>query len=232
MKSLALIVFLCLLTLSPVSQAQDVAIKPNSQKPLNPLAKIDDVPGLPRVLLIGDSISMGYTIPIRNLLKGQANVHRIPANGGPTTRGLANIDKWLGSGSWDVIHFNWGIHDLKHMDTGLRQVEPADYEKNLNALVKRLKKTNAVLIWAATTPIPKGKLNPDRTFGDETEYNRIAASVMKQQNVAVNDLHAYVMPSFAKLHKPRDLHFTPEGSNFLAIKVSEAIKAALPEPKD
>lgn len=46
-------------------------------------APITDTPGLPRVLLIGDSISMGYTLPVRDLLKGRANVHRIPENGTP-----------------------------------------------------------------------------------------------------------------------------------------------------
>src|SRR6476620_12659536 len=87
-------------------------------------AQIQDDPALPRVLLIGDSISIGYTVPVRELLQGKANVHRIPTNGGPTSNGLKNIDKWLGNGKWDIIHFNWGIHDLKFMPDGKRQVEP------------------------------------------------------------------------------------------------------------
>ena len=69
---------------------------------------VTDEPKLPRVLLIGDSISMGYTVPVRNLLKGKANVHRVLENGGPTTNGLAKLQTWLGKGKWDVIHFNWG----------------------------------------------------------------------------------------------------------------------------
>ena len=47
-------------------------------------APVTDDPKLPRVLLIGDSISIGYTIPVRKLLEGKANVHRIWENGGPT----------------------------------------------------------------------------------------------------------------------------------------------------
>ena len=43
-------------------------------------APIKDVPGLPRVLLIGDSISIGYTLPTRQRLIGVANVHRPPMN--------------------------------------------------------------------------------------------------------------------------------------------------------
>ena len=119
------------------------------------MAKIEDQPGLPRVLLIGDSISIGYTVPVRELLKGKANVHRIPANGGPTTNGLANLKKWLGDSKWDVIHFNWGLHDLKYMGpnkenltdpklpTSHQQVPLADYERNLRELVGQLKATGA-----------------------------------------------------------------------------------------
>src|SRR5436190_22951525 len=72
---------------------------------------VPDTPSLPRVLLIGDSISMAYTIPTRRLLQGRANVHRIPMNGSSTEVGMANLDAWLSDGKWDVIHFNWGLHD-------------------------------------------------------------------------------------------------------------------------
>ena len=65
-------------------------------KRISPMTPIKDVAGLPRVLIIGDSISIGYTLPTRALLKGKVNLHRIPTNGGPTTKGLAEIDKWLG----------------------------------------------------------------------------------------------------------------------------------------
>ncbi|MFK8115349.1 MAG: SGNH/GDSL hydrolase family protein [Rubripirellula sp.] len=191
------------------------------------LEPIKDVAGLPRVLLIGDSISMGYTLPTRVMLKGKANVHRIPANGGPTTRGLGSIDKWLGNGNWDVIHFNWGIHDLRHMPSGQRQVEPGPYVKNLNTLIAKLKDTGATLIWASTTPIPKGKLKPVRTFGDETEYNKLAAGVMKEHGIQINDLHGHMMPRFDELHRPSDLHYEPEGSQFLAVKVAETIATVL-----
>lgn len=207
--------------LAPASgQTQKKSIHPS-------LVKVEDDPALPRVLLIGDSISMGYTVPVRERLKGIANVHRIPANGGPTSRGVSSIDKWLGDGNWDVIHFNWGIHDLKHMEEGKRQVEPAEYEKNLRTLIAKLEATGAKLIWASITPIPEPPLKPERTFGDETEYNAIAAKVMKENDIPINDLHAWMLPRFAELHKPQDLHFEPEGSEFLADKVAKEIEKVL-----
>lgn len=195
----------------------------------NALAAIEDQPGLPRVLLIGDSISIGYTLPVRELLAGKANVHRIPANGGPTSRGLANIEKWLGDGRWDVIHFNWGIHDLRKDADGERQVGPEEYEQNLRKLVARLKGTGAKLIWGTTTPIPDGDLIPMRQFGKVPEYNAIALQVMQENGVAINDLHAAVAPRVAELQTPQDVHFKSEGYKFLAEQVAGSIRQALPD---
>ena len=81
------------------------------RKPDPALQQIEDDPKLPRVLLVGDSISMGYTLPVRALLTGKANVHRPPTNCSSTASGLKNLDAWLGPGKWDVIHFNFGLHD-------------------------------------------------------------------------------------------------------------------------
>jgi acyl-CoA thioesterase-1 len=205
-----------------------IAQAPATPKPARPAAEeIKDTPGLPRVLLIGDSISMGYTKPVRDLLKDKANVHRIPVNGGPTKNGMQNIDKWLGTEKWDIIHFNWGIHDLKYMPDEKRQVEPADYEANLRALVAKMKATGAKLIWATTTPIPDGELNPPRRFGKVPEYNAIAQKVMSENGVAIDDLNAAITPHLAKLQNPKDVHYNAAGSKFLAEEVAKSIEAAL-----
>lgn len=189
-------------------------------------APVKDDPKLPRVLLIGDSISIGYTVPTRELLKGKANLHRIPENAGPTTNGLAKLPKWLGDGKWDVIHFNWGLHDLK-MDKGKHQVPLAQYEKNLRSLVKTLKGTGAKLIWASTTPVPEGKVNPPRKDSDVIAYNQAARKIMEENGVAVNDLYAFAKPRLEKMQRPVNVHFTDAGSRALAGQVAAAIEKQL-----
>ena len=89
----------------PIHKREKVAGKSNAWD------FVEDDPSLPRVLLIGDSVSRAYTRTVRKELRGIANVHRAPANCGPTSTGLKKIDVWLGDGKWDVIHFNFGIHD-------------------------------------------------------------------------------------------------------------------------
>lgn len=194
-------------------------------------AWVEDDPALPRVLLIGDSISIGYTVAVREALAGAANVHRIPVNGGDTRRGLEHLDTWLGEGKWDVIHFNWGLHDLKRLKDGQldasseREVALETYAANLRTLVERLKATGATLIWCATTPVPDGAAG--RIPGDEVEYNAAAAAIMAEAGVRVNDLYGHVKPVLEAHQLPANVHFSPEGSAFLGKRVAEAIREAL-----
>jgi hypothetical protein len=92
-----------------------------------------------------------------------------------------------------------------------------------------MKATGAKLIWATTTPIPNGKMVPDRKFGQVNEYNEIAAKVMTETGVRTNDLNAHITPQFDKLAVPQDLHYTKEGSEYLAKKVAEEIEKVLPK---
>jgi hypothetical protein len=195
--------------------------------PPNPaFRQIEDKPGLPRVLLIGDSISIGYTEPVRAELEGKANVHRIPENG-EATLSVNKFDKWLGAGHWDVIHFNFGLHDLKFMDNGLRQVPLSDYEGNLRRIVGRLKRSGARLIFASTTPVPDTKVNPPRLSGDVVEYNAAAKRIMDESGVTIDDLYALVYPRLSELQLPANVHYTAEGYKVLGHQVSESILRAL-----
>lgn len=199
-----------------------------AQKPHPALAPVEDKPGLPRVLLIGDSISMGYTIPVRKLLAGKANVHRIPENAAFTGHGVKQIDTWLGNSKWDIIHFNFGLHDIKRMDHGQQQVLLEDYEKNLHLIVKRLKKTGATLIYATTTPVPQGKVSPPRVPADVERYNDAARRVMKEESVPVDDLYAFALPRLEKIQMPVNVHYTEAGYEELAGEVARHILAVLP----
>lgn len=194
----------------------------------DPLAPIEDVSGLPRALIIGDSISIGYTLPVRAMLAGEFNVHRIPQNGANTQVGLDNIDTWLGDGKWDVIHFNWGLHDVKRLDaegkmdaSKSKAIALPDYEKNLRALVQRMKKTGAKLIWANTTPVPVGAAG--RRPGDAAAYNRVAMRIMAEEGVRINDLFGYISPDVGVYQKKADVHFTNPGSERLGKRVAEFI---------
>jgi lysophospholipase L1-like esterase len=192
------------------------------------LAEIQDQPGLPRVLLIGDSISVYYTVPTRRSLSGIANVHHIPMNGGNTRVGLANIDKWLGADHWDVIYFNWGLHDIVIKPGGKLAVPIAEYEENLERLIQQLRKTGAVLIWASTTPVPSHiRAGSARENKDVIRYNEAAAAIMQREAIAIDDLYGFILPHVAELQRPEDVHFSDAGSELLATEVATTIRKAL-----
>lgn len=193
---------------------------------------------LPRVLLIGDSISIGYTKAVQELLRGEANVQRIRGNAQHTGTGLQKLDEWLGDQPWDVIHFNWGLWDLCYRNPESKNQGHRDkvhgkitytlpeYEKNLRELVRRLKATRAKLIWAATTPVPAGEAG--RIQGDAAKYNEAAARIMQENDIPINDLHTHMLPRMKEFQtKPDNVHFTPEGSRYLAEKVADSIRGAL-----
>lgn len=198
---------------------------------------------LPNVLLIGDSISLGYTPLVVGMLYGKVNIHR-PLNSGKgylncegTTKGVEMMDEWLGDKKWDVIHFNFGLHDLKHVDpvTGKNSNKPTDpqqadikaYEKNLTEIVKKLKKTGAKLIFATTTSFPDKPGGPLRRADQTAKYNEVALKIMKKNKIEVNDLNALTLPRLSELQPPSNVHFTPEGSLLMAAQVADKIKKAL-----
>jgi hypothetical protein len=187
------------------------------------LIPIQDQPGLPRVLLIGDSVSVCYTLATRRELQGEANVHRIPENAGHTGKSLEKIDGWLSSGKWEVIHFNWGLHDLRQgIGTTVEE-----YEQNLRKLVKKMQATGAKLIWCSITPLPPDL--PRSAAGTETllAYNAVAKKVMDENDIAIDDLYTFARPQVQKLQIPRSAHFTEEGSIVLAKQVAGSIRQAL-----
>lgn len=211
-------------------------------------AEID--PDLPMVLILGDSISIAYTRPVRQRLEGEANILRPmrpdgrgPDNCGDTTIGLANIERYLGGREWDVIHFNWGLWDLCYRNPeaanqgnrdkvkGTVSTTLEDYETNLEKLVERLKQTGADLVWASTTLVPAGESG--RFVGDDKKYNAVAARVMQRHDIPVNDLHA-ATAGFPADHfvRPGDVHFTVAGSAKLADQVAANIRATMAGKKD
>ena len=177
----------------------------------------------PRVLIVGDSISIGYTPFVTKMLEGKAYVEHNIGNGGPTSNGAAHIEEWLKDGNWDVIHFNFGLHDLKLMDNGKHQVSLEEYETNLGVIVAAMKKTRAKLVFATTTPVPEGKQNPVRLTADVPRFNAAALRVMERNNVAVDDLYGAAMKRITEMQRPNNVHFTDPGYEELAKPVVESI---------
>jgi hypothetical protein len=193
---------------------------------------------LPHVLLIGDSISIGYTPYVAHILENEAVVLHNEGNAEDTWNGQLKLEQWLGNTDWDVIHFNWGLWDLAYRnpesntqgkrdkDNGTLTTTLEQYESNLVELVERLQQTEAKLIWAQTTMVPAKEAG--RIEGDAKHYNAVALRVMKQHDVTINNLYT-VSAAFASdiFIDEGNVHFTDTGSKQLADPVVSAIRSAL-----
>lgn len=195
----------------------------------------------PRVLMIGDSISMGYHATVVESLGDEAVVVRPAENCAGTSKGLEKIDEWLAldGGNFDIIHVNFGLHDLKRVKpdgsnsndpSHPRQAEPRQYADNLRQIVVRLGPTGADLVFATTTPVPPG-VRPMRSPEDAARYNALALAVLSESDdagpIAVNDLYAFSLPILSEIQNPNDVHFSKDGSRRLGEQVAASIREAI-----
>ncbi len=213
----------------------------NTRDPARPLTVPTD-PDDPRGFGVGVELMAGHVLgeagddPV--LLARFATKHPIWFRRGSRSLGHDYLPPSGGGGldfdgGWDVIHFNHGVWDLQSHEPGnlgqRRMPEDGgeirtsieEYEENLRTIVARLKKTGATLIWAHTTPILEG--SKPGFFGGEkvNEYNAVAAKIMEENGVIINDLNAEAR----RLGKPERLDVHDVGN--LAPKVTEVIQAAL-----
>lgn len=189
-----------------------------------------------KILIIGDSISMGYTPFVKKALKEGATVHHNRGNAQHTGIGLKKIEEWLKAEQWDIIQFNWGLWDICYRNNTLKfpnnkdkikgkiTVDLGDYESNLNSLVRTIRKnSNAKLVFVTTTYVPPQ--NKGRFAKDVIRYNEVAKKIMKKHKVAINDLYK----ASSSIHKKHgktstDVHYTKEGYEKLAAVVADHLK--------
>ncbi len=186
-----------------------------------------------KVLIIGDSISIGYTPFVKENLNQDAIVNHNPGNAQHTGTGLKKVKEWIGNEDWDIIQFNWGLWDLcyRHPDAkvygnrdkinGEVTFSLDDYEKNLERIIQSIKQvSNAQLIFVTTSYIPKHEAG--RFKKDAQKFNKVAKRVMKKYDVKVNDIYK----ASKAIHKvygkgDDDVHYSKKGYEKLGKIISE-----------
>lgn len=188
-----------------------------------------------RVVLIGDSIRMGYQPHVLAALKARAVVTAPKANCGNTLWIREHLDEWVISQKPDLVHFNAGIHDLGWMpgETNSR-FSMSEYVRSLRIIVQRLRThTHATLIFATTTPflVPCDLTVPKDQCTSATgvdRYNAAAVKLMKRLGVPVNELNRVVhQAGLQKCLRDDKIHMTNAGNDLLGAAVIEAIQKHL-----
>jgi lysophospholipase L1-like esterase len=182
---------------------------------------------LPRVLLIGDSITRAYYPKVEKLLDGKAYVGRLSSSAFISDPALLmQIRLVLSQYKFDVIHFNNGMHGWQHSEKEYQQAFP-EYLKTIRQYAP-----NAKLIWANTTPL---KISPpsSENFTIATDdriakRNAIAAIFMQDQRIPVEDLNA-PMSGHPEYHQD-NVHFNSQGITIQAAQVAADIEKRLAKP--
>jgi hypothetical protein len=180
-----------------------------------------DKEALPRVLMIGDSITRGYFGQVEKALAGKAYCGRYT-----TSRSVCDpvffqeLALVLGQYDYEVIHFNNGLHGWGFSE----EAYAAGFEKFLDAL--KAQAPEAALVCGLSTPVLE-------TGGMAAEQDRVKArneivrALCAERDIAVNDL--YSVSDDAELFSPDGVHFSPKGRAAQAEVVAEAIGAGLAE---
>lgn len=194
--------------------------------------------GLPRVLVIGDSISIGTTPRVKTLLEGKAVVERIAVNGGDSANVLASVAEWCRTTPADVVVLNCGLHDLKlPRESGKHQQPLEAYERNLRAILEWARKASrARWIWATTTPVDDTRhdtrgVDFRRLQADVLRYNEVALGIVREAGLEVVDLHEATREHASALLGPDGVHFTQEGYDVLAKALAKGIATEVEKSK-
>ena len=183
------------------------------------------------ILLIGDSIRMGYCQMVKNQLAQQAQVLFPEDNCRSSQYLIFSLNGWRNQVDApelvDLVIFNCGHWDIAHW-TGLEEslTSPEEYRKNIRMIITQLRKlfVNARVIFVTTTPMnPSGLLgiNP-RTSEEIDDYNAVAAEVCQAQAVPVIDLNGFCRSWGSEYYRDY-CHFTPEGFARLGEEMSRRI---------
>jgi acyl-CoA thioesterase I len=188
------------------------------------------VAGLPRVLLIGDSVMNGYRAEVSRLLQGKANVDAWVTPHHQASPELPQaIKDVLANGPYRVIHFNMGLHGWPK-----GRIPEGQFEPLMQAYVAAILQgaAGAQLIWGSTTPVTvKGRpseLDPEIN-ATIVEHNRLAAKVVGRAGIPIDDLYA-LAAAHLDLAKGDQFHWTADGYRLMAASAASAVTSALRGP--
>ncbi len=174
---------------------------------------------LPRVLIVGDSITVGYYPLVEKKLDGIAYCGRLS-----TSRCVSDpvfFDELLmvlRQYHFDVVHFNNGLHGFGYTEES--------YNNGIVKLFDALKENteDTALIWASSTPM-REKGNLDQLM-ERTERviqrNKFAREVAIKHGVPINDLFN-AMIDHPEFHGSDGVHFNDKGKEAQAKLVAEII---------
>ena len=182
-----------------------------------------DKEDLPRILLIGDSITRGYFDEVEKQLAGKAYCARLTTSKCVSDPSFIDeVQLLLKHYRFAAVHFNNGLHGWGYTEDQYRQglVDTVDGIREQAGKAK--------LIWATTTPV-RDPSNLSQ-LGERTERvearNTIAAEIMGERNIPTNNLFELVA-NHPDWYSSDGTHFNGQGKAAQGKQVAESLVTLL-----
>ena len=190
-----------------------------------------------RVLLLGDSIRMGYDEYVKDILKDEFEVvYDDYDNGRFAAYTLWQANQFFKNfGRFDVVHWNNGYWDMNIEPPMTGPIHPVgEYVHYLGRILGEIRRNGAVPVFATTVPVLSKEAAKDvmregvAVFSYDNEwvekYNAAAVAFMKSESVAVNDLYSLCRKDPHCYKCPDLLHLTEEGYGKCAEQTANIIR--------
>ena len=197
---------------------------------------------LPQLLVVGDSISLGYAPQLFAALDGVYEGQHDPVNAGNAAKGAQCASTWVGNGTWDLVTFNFGLHSLDFPATSETETL-ANYTAHVRAVALTMRPRARKLLWVDTTPVPLNVTSgPGRRNRDVIAYNAAAAELMAELGIESCSAYGAVMAACPPTSGPPDRTYrscplqSPGGVHFpghydvIVAALNECITGRTPAP--
>ena len=186
------------------------------------------------ILLIGDSIRIGYDKAVQNTLKNKANVYFPEDNCRFASYVLRYIHEYksiLGENNVDVLHWNAGLWDCLRLFGEVPHTPRVVYVYYIERICIRIKKLfpDAQVIFATSTSVQSELMSPNfKRYNEEIEaYNAAAVKVVSKYGFQVNDLYAVSIMLPTEAHSDAVHYYTPMGTKVFTEQVLSYLLPAL-----
>lgn len=189
-----------------------------------------------KVVLIGDSIRLGYQNYVKSALDGVAEVYYPEENCRFAQFVLRFAHEWKRLGKWpddiDVVHWNAGSWDVLRIYDDGPLTPPEFYGDLIKRVDKRLRKIfpNAKMVFATTCSIVEEGYRGEKyhRYNKEIEeFNKIALDALKDTDTEINDLYT-LTTTLPKEYRSDEAHWnTPDGVKMLGGQVLSYVCKAI-----
>ena len=186
------------------------------------------------ILLIGDSIRIGYDKATKKSLADIANVYFPEENtrfASYVLRYLHEYKALVPGGHVDVLHWNAGLWDCLRLFGEDVHTPVEIYAYYIDRICARIQKIfpESKVIFATSTAVQSERMSADfKRYNEEIEaYNAAAVEVVRKYGFAVNDLYAVSASLPDEAHSDPVHYYTPIGTEAFTNQVLSCLADAL-----